>query len=231
MKVKKKILIASILLSLTAIVLVCSFVGCQERPATTLQQPADESNERPTIADDCEKPDSAFLVTAKPETEPSQKQWDVSEAESEIQSQQVVVKSDEKKYVEESIKSEISETPLPEVTYVPADPQDVKLSLKPESERRSNFSMARGPVSTEEKLSEDGMVAGKSAGTYEWRERDGDRYGVTSRERGLGGMGGYGRQPGLSSLTGRHSSLRTFYKARPSQRAPVRQMSQRMRFG
>ena len=90
---KKKILIASILLSLTTIVLVCSFVGCQERPATTLQQPADESSERPTIADDSEKPDSEPIVRAQTPAELSKLQPDASEDESGLRIQQVVVES------------------------------------------------------------------------------------------------------------------------------------------
>ena len=93
---KKKVLIASILLSLIAIVLVCSFIGCQERPATTLQQPADESSERSTIADDSNKPDSEPIVWAETPTEPSKPQQDAPEDENGIGIHQVLVEPEKK---------------------------------------------------------------------------------------------------------------------------------------
>ena len=226
---KKKVLIASILLSLTAIVLLYPFVGCQKRSAKPFEQSILGPSEKPAITDDSKKPDSELHVRYQIPDEPSQKQWDVSEAESSMLTHQTLVKSDEKRYVDESMKSEISETPLPVVTYEPTDPQDVKLTLKPESRKMPGV-IVRGPALTEEKLAEDGMIAGKDVVKYGWRERDGDTYGVDMLG-GMGGMGGYGggmsggfgRQPGLSSLPLPGISA-GMYTARSSQSVPDRRI-------
>jgi Ca-activated chloride channel family protein len=231
--VKTKILILSILLSLTAIVLVCSFVGCQDRPATTLHQPADQPNDRQTIADDNQKPDTVDVVWSEVSTELSQQKQDVYGDENHIRTPQVVVKPDEQILGDSMTKSEISETPLPEVTYEPADPQDVKLSLKPESQKSSRFSVVRGPALTEEKLAEGGIVAGKGVVTYGLDGRDGDTYGGGMRGMGEygGGMGGMsesrlGRRPASTSSSSRRArgSVRYLYEAEAIESAPDRRI-------
>ncbi len=216
---KKKVLIVSILLSLTAIVLVCSFVGCQDRPATTLQQPVDESSDRPTIADDNKKPDIEPIVWREIPAEPSKEKQDVYGYENRLRIPQAVVKSDEANLVDGLKTMESTVTPLPDGFSKPVDPQDITFSLKPESEVQVRANAVTGPVSMngKEHLSELKTV------TYGWSDRDGDRYGVTSHERGLGGMGGYGRQPGLSSLSNRRTSGRALYEAAPM-RTPERQI-------
>ena len=78
---KKKILIASILLSLTAIALVCTFIGCQERPETAIQQPADKPGEQTAISDKETKPISESHVKLGPPTEPSRPQDAIQEDE------------------------------------------------------------------------------------------------------------------------------------------------------
>jgi len=206
--VKTKILIASILLSVITIVLVCSFVGCQDRPAAFEKQ-IDEPIEKPDIADDSKKTESVFLVTAEPETKPSQKQWDVSEAESSMVKEQALIKSNEERLNDSIIMSAPTGTPQAKVTYQPVDPQDVTLSQIPESEERSKFGVVRGPALTEEKLAEGGIVAGRGVVPYEWRGRDGDTYG--------GGMGGYGggRQPGSASSSYHRSAGKAMLAERP----------------
>jgi Ca-activated chloride channel family protein len=224
--VKKKILIASILLSVITIVLVCSFVGCQEQPATTIEQPADQPVEKPALVDEGSKPDSNFIVTAEPETEPSQKQWDVSEAESSMAKEQALIKSNEERLNESIIMSAPTGTPRIDVTFQPVDPQDVTLSHMPESEKRSEFGIVRGPALTEEKLVADGTIGGKSVVNYRWSGSDNDRILAEGMIRGTGytsgGFGG-GRQPGMSSLPLPGISAGV-YTARSSQSVPDRRI-------
>ena len=215
---KTKILIASILLSLTAIVLVCSFVGCQEKHADSLQQPVDVSSERPTVADDSEKPDSDVIAWAQTPPEPSKPQPGTSEDESSLHLQQVVVDSGTEKLGDSLTILAPTGTPLPEVTTQPVDPQDVRFSLKPES-ARSELAIVRGPALTPtEKLTEEGIIAGRRVDTYGWRGFDSNGLGGGMMGGGMmgGGMGGSGggRQPGLSSLSNRRSSGTVLYRSR-----------------
>jgi len=234
--VKTKILIASILLSVITIVLVCSFVGCQDRPAAFEKQ-IDEPIEKPDIADDSKKTESVFLVTAEPETEPSQKQWNVSEAESSMAKEQALIKSNEERLNESIIMSAPTGTPLAEVTFQPVDPQDVTLSQIPESEERSKFGIVRGPALTEEKLVADGTMRGQDVVRLRRSDRDGDTYGggmmggMGGESGGFGGgmggmgggMGGYGRQPASTSLSTRSNRGRALYYG-----APMRTLDRQM---
>ena len=214
---KKKALIASILLSLTAIVLVCSFVGCQEKRAKSLEQPADQPAEKPALANDSKKPDSEPIAWAQAPTEPSKQRQETSEATSSMSMEQSLVKSDDKNYVDESVKSEISDTPLSVVTTQPVDPQDIRFSMKSESEVRITNTVT-GPLSvTEEKLAGGGMMGGMGGRNG----RDGDRY--LGGGMGSGGFGG-GQQPGSASSTisRARGSVAYLYEAREP--APDRQM-------
>jgi len=219
--VKKKTLIASILLSLIAIVLVCSFIGCQERPTTTLQQPADESSERATIADDNKKPDSEVIVWAETSAEPSKPQQDAPEDESGLSMQQVMVESGTESLGHQLITTTPAGIPQPGVTTQPVDPQDIKFSLEPESEEKSEFGIVRGPVLLPaEKLAEDGMIGGKRVVTYGWSDRDGDRYGRT------GGTGGFEavKLPSPTSSSNSRTSGRVLSLSREGERRPDRRI-------
>jgi Ca-activated chloride channel family protein len=221
--VKKKVLIASILLSLTAIVLLYSFVGCQERPATTLQQSADEPSEKPALADDSKKHDSELNVWAQKPVESSKPKQEPSEDESGLSMQQVMVEPD-KDGLDNSLSiSGTTGTPQAIVNTQPVDPQDIRFSLKPESEERARVQVIRGKVSAPaEKSAEEGMMGGRGVVTYGGSSRDNDRYVSAGRTGGMGGMGGYGggQQPGSASSTNRRSRGNTPYSYVASEPAP-----------
>ena len=219
---KKKVLIASILLSLTTIVLICYSVGCQEKPATTLQQPADKPGEKPALADDSKKPDSESQLKVESSTTPSTPQQVAPEDESHLSIQQTIVKADKAELRDSLTVLGPTETPLPEVTTQPEDPQDTRLYRgKPESEVRTNA--VTGPILvTEEKSAGDGMMGGMGG----WNRRDNDRSQYDEMMGGMGGTGGFEavKLPDPTSSTNRRSSGRVFYSARPSQRAQNRQI-------
>ncbi|MGB2864747.1 MAG: VIT domain-containing protein, partial [Sedimentisphaerales bacterium] len=220
---KKKVLIASILLSLTAIVLVCSFVGCQEKHAKYLEQPVDEPSEKPALADDREKPGSEVVTWSETAVEPPKPKQDTSVDDNSLHLQHVVVMPDIERSDYGLTEPVIPGTPLSVTPTQPADPQDVKLSLKPESQESSRLSVVRGPALTEEMLAENDMMAmaGKDVLRYGRRDRVSDGYGG-----GMGGMGGFEavKLPTPTSSTNRRSSGRVLYDVRPSQRAPARQI-------
>lgn len=212
---KTKILIASILLSLTTIVLLYSFVGCQERPATTLQQPADEPSEKPALADDSKKHDSELNVWAQKPVESSKPKREPSEDESGLSMQQVMVEPDKDGLDNSLTISGTTGTPQAIVNTQPVIPQDIRFSLKPESEERARVQVIRGQVSAPvDKLAVGSMMDGRSDVTYEMNDDVDDRYVGTGRAGGMGGMGGYGggmtggmrrfgaeQQPGSASST------------------------------
>jgi len=209
-KVKKKILIASILLSLTAIVLVCSFIGCQEKPATTLQRTVDESGQRQALADESKKGESDLLVESEPPTEPSKPKQDAPEDQSGLRLQRVLVESGETSFGEKPITGTPAGIPQLGDIVQSQDLLDVTLSLKPESEVRLRTDAVTGPAPSNDKEHLDRQKTAK----YGWNDRDGDRYGY-GMMGGMGGMGGYGggmggrdgygRQLGLASSTRRRS--------------------------
>jgi hypothetical protein len=191
--VKTKVLIASILLSLTAIVLVCYFVGCQERPATTLQQPADKMSEKPVLADDSKKPDSELQLKVESSTTPSTPQQVAPEDESHLSTQQTIVKADKAEFTDSPTVLGPTITPLPEADTQPQSQQDISFSMKPKSEERTRVQVIRGQVSAPaDKLAGGGMMDGRSDVTYEMNDDVDDRYVGTGRAGGMGGMGGYG---------------------------------------
>ena len=201
MKVKKKILIASILLSLTAIILLCTFIGCEQRAAKSIEN-------------------------VRISNETSQQRQDVSETESNMAMEQTLVMLGDKKDVDESIKPEISQTPLSVVTYEPADPQDNTPSLKPEREEISKYGVIRSPAFVPaQKLAEDGEIAGMGVVTYEWSGHDSDMYG-SGMMGGMGGMGGYGpgRQPASTPSSYRRARGNTKYMIDPRGPVPDRRM-------
>ena len=220
---KKKVLIASILLSLTTIVLLYSFVGCQERPATTLQQPADEPSEKPALADDSKKHDSELNVWAQKPVESSKPKQEPSEDESGLSMQQVMVEPDKDGLDDSLTISGTTGTPQAEVITQPQYPQDIRFSLTPESEERARVQVIRGKVSAPaEKSAEEGMMGGRGVVTYGGSSRDNDRYVGAGRTGGMGGMGGYGggQQPGSASSTNRRSRGNTPYSYVASEPAP-----------
>jgi len=230
--VKKKILIASILLSLTAIALVFTFIGCQEQPKTAIRQHADKPGEQRTISDEDTKPASELHVKIEPPTEPSKPQ-DAIQDEGDLRLQHVTAESGKEQALRDSLT--ISGTPgtLPTVVAnQPVDPQDISFYLKTESEEGVKTKTVTGPQSWSAEKPAGDMMGGMRGAKYVWSDRDGDRYGG-GMMGGMGGMGGYGggmgggmggytpgQQPGLSSLRSRRSPERLFYGAPLSQRAP-----------
>jgi Ca-activated chloride channel family protein len=203
--VEKKILIASILLSLTAIALVCTFIGCQEQPVTAVRQPADEPGKKTALSDEGTKPASELHVKIEPPTEPSKPQ-DAIQDESGFSLQH----ESGKERLGDSLT--ISGTPgtLPTVVAnQPVDPQDISFTLKSESEEGVKTKPVTGPQSWSAGKPAGDMMGGMGGAKYGWSDRDGDRYGGGM----MGGMGGYGggmggmrrysdaRRPGLSSLS------------------------------
>jgi len=208
-KVKTKILISSIILSLTAIVLVSCFLSCQQRGGNIVQQ------------------DIKALGPETSQVQSAQQQWEVSEAESSLGMEQAVVMSSDKKYDEESAILGPSGTKQPLAPTQPADPQDIRLSLKPEGEPKWETTVIRGRATTltsKEKTLADSTVAGMGIDSYGWSGRVDD----TSGGGMAGSMGGYGlgRQPSSILSTNGPSSGKTriLNSARPGQRVPVRQM-------
>jgi len=240
--VKKKILIASILLSLTAIVLVCSFVGCQERGGPTVQQPMDEPGEKPALADDSNKPDSELIVWAQKPAEPSEPKQDAPEDESGLSIHQTLVEPGKERLGDNLTMLGPAATLPPEVTTQPVDPQDIRFSQKRESEEITRYrDGAPSPLSVSAgKSTEDGNVGGRSVVTYEWSDRDNDRYLYDEMMGGMGGMGGYGggmaggmggmrrygaeRQPGSASSTISRARGNVKYLIEPRELAPDRRM-------
>ena len=175
-------------------------------------------------------------------TESSQQREDLSEAESSAQSQQVFVESDKSTLGDSAAKQNFIGTPRSEVTYQPADPQDVAFYKKPESQE-IRVNIDRSPVLTKERLVQDGMRGGKSIVTYGETGRDNDRdeYNLMDDTGLYGGMasgsGGYGggmtggmrglsagRQPAPTSLRNRQSTGRTVYRYG----APIRTLEKRI---
>ena len=126
---KKKILIASILLSVTAILLI-SFIGCQERSESTVRQ-MDEPDEKPALAGDSEKPDSEVMVLAQKPAEPSEPESVVPEDESGLSIQEVLAESGKARLVDVPAMSDPAPTLPPEATAQPADPQGSPLPQSP----------------------------------------------------------------------------------------------------
>jgi hypothetical protein len=100
-------------------------------------------------------------------TESSQQRQDVSEAESSLAMEQTLHMSDDIKYVDESAKPEFIGTPMSVTPTQPADPQDVALYKRHESQEISRYSVVRGPALTEEKLEENSIMSGKRVLSYE----------------------------------------------------------------
>ncbi|MHC4207008.1 MAG: hypothetical protein ACYSTT_20315, partial [Planctomycetota bacterium] len=131
---------------------------------------------------------------ARTQVQSSQQRLDVSEAESSLSTDQTVVKLGVDSYVDESAKPEFIGTPMSVTSTQPADPQDVKLSLEPESEARvKKYSVTApttpAPVKVQESLGRSNTF------TYGLSDRDVNRLGVTDglgMTGGMGGMGGYG---------------------------------------
>jgi Ca-activated chloride channel family protein len=224
--VKTKILISLIILSLTAIVLVCSFIGCQEKHATSLQQPADKLSEKPTSADDSKQPDSEVITWAQKPIEPPKAKQASPEDINSSRVQQVVVKSDESGLSNKLIIQERVGTKLPEVITQPVDPQDVRFSGKLESRPESEISVIRGnALSSGKKLAEEDMMDSKDIFTLGVSSHNADEYFVTGRTGGMGGMGGYGpgQQPGSASSTISRARGNTLYLM-GNEPAPVRRM-------
>ena len=219
---KKKILIVSILLSLTAIVLICSFIGCQEQPATTTQQPVDPAGEKPALADEDSKPDSDIFVTAESPTEPSKPQQNAPEDESSLQIQQVMVESGTESLDHQPITTTPAGIPQPKVTTQPADPRDMRFSIEPESEERGRTNAVTGSAP----LIGDDYLSGLKPATYGRSDRDNDRSLYDDMMRGMGGTGGFEavKLPSPTSSSNRRSSGRVFYDSRPSQREPDRRI-------
>jgi Ca-activated chloride channel family protein len=214
-KAKKKILISLIILSLTAIVLVSCFLSFQYKSAGV----------------DGIAHDTRTLGPEETPTGSSQQQLNVSETESSLSTDQTVVKLGVEGYVDESAKPEFIGTPMSVTSTQPADPQDVRFSLKPENERLREIAVIRGsrktPLSFREMTPENGVVSGKTIDSYGWSGRDADTYGggmmggmggTGGYGEGMGGMGGYGgggrrqplsvsstnpRTPGLSAIQNR----------------------------
>jgi len=242
--VKKKILIASILLSLISIVLVCTFIGCQERPGIAIRQPVDEPGEKTVSADEDTKPASELHVKIEPPTGPSKPQDAIQKDESSLSLQHVAVGPGKEQVLTDSLTiSGTTGTPPTVVANEPVDPQDIRFSQKTESEEGVKTKTMRGPLSVSAgKSTEDSIRGYRKTVTYQWGDRDSDRYlgGDIKRDKsrtagyggmggyggGMGGMGGYGggQGPGSVSSSARRSSGRVFYEFAPSQRAPVRQV-------
>ena len=236
---KKKILIASILLSLTATALVCSFIGCQERkPKAALRQSADKPGEQTAISDEDTKPASELHVKIEPPTEPSKPQ-DAIQGEGDLRLQHVTSGSGKEQALRDSLT--ISGTPGTPPTVVanqPVDPQDIRLSLKSESEESTKTKIVTGPLSVSAGKSTE---SGREVFMYERGDRDSDRYlaGDLKRDKGrtagygggmMGGMsgaGGYGggmggmgvssrlgRRPAVVPSINRRSSGTALYRSR-----------------
>jgi Ca-activated chloride channel family protein len=204
-KAKTKILISSIILSLTAIVLVFCFLMYQQRSAHFATTGMETNS---TLISRVDKP-----------AEQSTPQQDTSDDKSGLRTQQVVVESG--KLYEDMTKSEISGALLANAPTSPVDPQD-GFSRKLESLGQSDIEVIRGRgLLPAEELAKDGMMGGRRVGTYGWNGRDGDRYG--GGMGGMGGMGGYGQQPGSVSSTDRRSTGTVFYRSRGP--APDRQIA------
>ena len=207
MKVKTKILISSIFLSLTAIVLVFCFLSCQLG----------------TRGVDGIKPETRTVGLGKP-VKPSKLQPDAPGDTSDLSAHQAMVKSNEERLDDSLTILAPTGTPRPEVTYQPADPQDVKLSLKSESHEFPRLNVVRGPVLTKEKLPEEVMIAGKDVVTYGLNGRDGDRYLYEDTTLSVGGMGGYGRQPSSVLSTNGSTRGKALFLGRTREPAPDRQI-------
>jgi len=142
--------------------------------------------------------------------------------------------SDDKNYVDESAKQEFIGTPMSVTSNQPVDPQDVQLSLKPESQESSGFNVLRNPAFVPaQKLAEEGEIAGKGIVTYEWSGRDVDTYGdgmaggMGGQGGGMmGGMGGYGggMQPASTPSSYRRARGNAKYMIDPRGPVPDRRM-------
>ena len=212
MKAKKKILISSIILSLTVIVLVFCFMSCQSNTAGVANI----------------KHDARTLESKETQAQPSQQQWNVSKPEGSLSAEQTVAGSGRTNYDEESAKMGVSDTPLSSPLIQHVDPQDIRFSQTPESQDISKFNVVRGPELSEKKLAENGttldsdVIKYNETVPYGWTGQVNDTYGrgMTGGMggMGMGGMGGYGggQQPASVSSTDRRSAgMNVYFDARP----------------
>ena len=248
---KKKIPIASILLSLTALALVCTFIGCQKRSGTTTRQPADKPDEQTVLSDEDTKPVSELRVKIEPPTEPSKPRDAIQDDESVLRLHQVAAGTGNEQTLADSLKISGTTGDLPTVTAnQPVDPQDIRFSLKTESEQIVATKPVTGPLSwSAGTITENDIKEDYSETKYRWGDRNGDSYFGSDIKRdmdrtagygggmgglggygggmmgGRGGMGGYGQQPHPTSSSARRISGRVLYRAKPSQPAPTSQVA------
>ncbi len=225
MKAKTKILISLIILSITTIALVCSFIGCQERPATPLQHSVDESSERPAIGDDSKKPDTEPIAWGEIADEPSKPQQVAPEDESRLSTQQTVVKSNKPEFRGSPTAPAFIGTPTPEGITQPQNQQEVRFSLKPESRETSDLGSVRGTALSSGEMAKESMMDSRGVVPYGWSDRDNDRYVGTGRIGGMGGMGGgFGGGQVSSTISRARGSVRVLGMANepvPDRRMPA----------
>jgi Ca-activated chloride channel family protein len=209
MKVKTKVLISLIILSLVAIALISCPV----------------SRRYELGAGNGIKQDTGTLGPAGTSAESYESQQDIPEDASRLSTQQTVAKSDKAEFTGSPTAPAFIGTPPPEAITQLQSHEAVRLAMKPESEERTKVPMIRGRVSAEaDKLAAgNGMMGGRGVETYGWNE---NVY-VDGRAGGMGGMGGYGggQQPTSVSLSNRTRGIGTdLYRGRPIEPAPDRRI-------
>jgi Ca-activated chloride channel family protein len=210
MKVKTKVLISLIILSLVAIAL----IFCRVSRRYGIGAGSDIRQVTETSA------------SAGTSAELSEPQQTVPKDTSSLSTQPTVAKSDKAEFTGSPTAPAFIGTPPPEAITQPQNQEAVRFAMKSESEERTKVPMIRGRVSAEaDKLAAgNGMMGGRGVETYEWNgDITNNRYGGTSRAGGMGGMGGYGggmggfgggQQPGSLSTTNLLSNSRVLYRSR-----------------
>jgi Ca-activated chloride channel family protein len=219
MKVKTKVLISLIILSLTTIALVFCLVPSLNKStsfgdvkyAMKIPGPAGRSSE------------------------PSEPQQAIPKDTSSLSTQQTVAKSDKTEFTGSPTAPAFIGTPPPEGITQPQEQDAIRFAMKPESEERAKVPTIRGPVSAPaDKLATGGMMDNRSVVTYDLNGDISDRY---INPGGIGGTGGYGggmggfgggQQPTSVLLSNRTRRIGTdLYRGRPielTEPAPDRRM-------
>jgi Ca-activated chloride channel family protein len=219
MKVKTKVLISLIILSLASIALVFCFVSCQNGSG---------------VGSDI-KQDTGTLGPSETAAKLSEPQQAVPKDTSSLSTQQTVAMSDKAKFTGSPTEPAFIGTPPPEGIAQPQSKEAIRFSMKPESEERTKVPTIRGRISAKvDKLTAgNGIMGGGDAVTYDLNGDNGDRYdyamkpGMVGTGGYGGGMGGYGggQQPTSVSLSNRTRGIGTvLYRGRPTEPAPDRQI-------
>ena len=177
MKVKTKVLISLIILSLTSIALVFCFVSCQNGSG---------------VGSDI-KQDTGTFGPVGTSAESSEPQQPAPKDTSSLSTKQTVAMSDKAKLTGSPTAPAFIGTPSPEAITQPREQDALRLAMKPESEEKTKAPMISGRVSAPaDKLAADnGIMVGQDVETYNWKGDTSDRYDYTMRP-GMGGTGDYG---------------------------------------